>query len=190
LLTQKVDLAQKIMETKLLPTDWVYENIFHLSEDQYDEYRDLIVEDQKRVFRNTQISGEGNDPKMTGKSYGTPHDLASLYGVGRMESNPANVPAGYNEKVPLGRPKEKASNINTQNSNFGKDKLGRDGMKKDYNDTKKTTLKPNPKGGSALALETKNMLKKAPRPPKTEKQLVFEGKNKENGLLDESQLES
>ncbi len=29
LLTQKVDLAQKIMETKLLPTDWIYDNIFH-----------------------------------------------------------------------------------------------------------------------------------------------------------------
>ncbi len=27
LLTQKVDLAQKIMETKLLPTDWIYDNI-------------------------------------------------------------------------------------------------------------------------------------------------------------------
>jgi hypothetical protein len=39
------------METKLLPTDWIYDNIFHFSEDQYDEYRDLIVEDQKRAFR-------------------------------------------------------------------------------------------------------------------------------------------
>ena len=34
----------------------------------------------------------------TGRSYGTPHDLASLYGQGRMESDPANVPDGYNEK--------------------------------------------------------------------------------------------
>ena len=190
LMKEKMDLAGQMKDSKLFPSDWIYENIFHFSEDQYDEYRDLIIQDTMRAFRLSQIEAEGNDPKETGKSYGTPHDLASLYGVGRMESNPANVPAGYNEKVPLGRPKEKASNINTQNSNFGKDRLGRDGMKKDYNDTKKTTLKPNPKGGSALALETKNMLKKAPRPPKTEKQLVFEGKNKENGLLDESQLES
>ena len=39
-------------------------------------------------------------------------------------------------------------------------------------------------------MEAKNMLKKAPRPPRTEKQLVFERKNDESGLLDESQLQS
>ena len=59
-------------------------------------------------------------------------------------------------------------------------------MKKDYNDSK--GLKTNFKGGSPLALETKNMLKKVPRPPKTGKQLVFEKENKGDSLLDESQL--
>jgi hypothetical protein len=88
LLTQKVDLAQKIMEAKLLPTDWIYDNVFHFSQDEYDEYRDLLAEDQKRAFRLNQIAAEGNDPKVTGKSYGTPHDLASLYGKGRMYSDP------------------------------------------------------------------------------------------------------
>ena len=39
-----------------------------------------------------QIEAEGNDPVETGKSYGTPHDLASLYGKGRMYSDPGNVP--------------------------------------------------------------------------------------------------
>ncbi len=37
------------------------------SQDQYDEYRDLIIQDQKRSFRNTQIAEEGNDPVETGK---------------------------------------------------------------------------------------------------------------------------
>jgi hypothetical protein len=77
---EKVDLAKNIIDGKLLPTDWIYDNIFHLSEDQYDEYRDLIAEDQKRIFRFKQIENEGNDPLESGKSYGTPHDLAYLYG--------------------------------------------------------------------------------------------------------------
>jgi hypothetical protein len=52
-----------------------------------------------------QIEAEGNDPVETGKSYGTPHDLASLYGKGRTMSDPGNVPDGYNEDEPqLGRP--------------------------------------------------------------------------------------
>jgi len=153
LLTQKVDLAQKIMETKLLPTDWIYDNIFHLSEDQYEEYRDLIVEDQKRAFRNKQVSEEGNDPKLTGKSYGTPHDLASLYGRGRYEDN--TVPDGYDEKVPLGRPEEKSTDRNSQESPFGKDRLGNRGAK--FDDNESDSIRPQYKGGSPLALEAKQI---------------------------------
>jgi len=131
LMKEKVDLASTMLENKLVPTDWIYEHIFHFSEDQYEEYRDLIIQDQKRRFRLAQIETEGNDPLTTGRSYGTPHDLASLYGQGRMESDPGNVPDGYNEKRPLGRPEEKASNINTQDNAFGRDRLGRQQMKVD-----------------------------------------------------------
>jgi len=131
LMKEKVDLASTMLENKMFPTDWIYENVFHFSEDEYEEYRDLIVQDQKRRFRLTQIETEGNDPISTGRSYGTPHDLASLYGQGRIESDPGNVPDGYNEKVPLGRPQEKASNINTQDNAFGRDRLDRKDMKVD-----------------------------------------------------------
>ena len=124
-----MDLASAMVESKLISSDWVYENIFHFSQDQYEEMRDLIVQDQKRKFRNSQVEAEGNDPMETGKSYGTPHDLASLYGRGRYEDN--SVPDGYDEKEPLGRPQEKVSKRNTQDDNFGKDRLGARGMKKD-----------------------------------------------------------
>ena len=96
------------------------------------------------------------------------------------------VPDGYNEKVPLGRPKEKPTDRGTQDNAFGKDPLGRKGMKNDDNES--NNVKPNFKGGSPLALETKEMLKKVPIPPKTEKQLVFEQDKNKEGLLDESQL--
>ena len=152
LLTQKVDLAKSIMEAKLLPTDWIYDNIFHFSQDQFDEYRDLLAEDQKRAFRFNQLFEEGNDPKETGKSYGTPHDLASLYGRGRYEG--ASVPDGYDEKATLGRPEEKSTDRNTQDDNFGKDRLGAQGMKKDDNES--DSIRPQYKG-SPLALEAKQV---------------------------------
>jgi hypothetical protein len=98
LMKEKVDLAASIMENKLLPTDWIYDNVFRFSESEYSEYRDLTREDAKRAFRLNQIEAEGNDPVETGKSYGTPHDLASLYGQGRVDSDPANLPDGYDEK--------------------------------------------------------------------------------------------
>jgi len=150
LLTQKVELAQKIMDSKLLPTDWIYDNIFHLSQDQYDEYRDLTVEDAKREFRMKQIVDEGNDPKTTGRSYGTPHDLALAYGKGRMGSNPENVPNGYDDDLKLGRPEETGTDRNHQDNAFGKDRLGTAAMKKDDQEGYGT---PNYKGGSPLALE-------------------------------------
>ncbi len=59
---------------------------------------------------------------LSGKSYGTPHDLASLYGKGRNGvGDTGAVPPGYDEKRPVGRPEEKASMINTQKDPLGKD---------------------------------------------------------------------
>lgn len=187
LLKEKVDLAKSIQESKLLPTDWIYDNIFHLSQDQYSEYRDLAIEDAKREFRIKQVTEEGNDPKVTGKSYGTPHDLATLYGKGRMGSNPENVPDGYGEDVKLGRPTEKASNINTQNNVFGRDRLGKADMK---TDDQEGYGKVNYKGGSPLALETaqsiyqknKTLIEGLIKTP------LFPKENEEISLLDENQL--
>ena len=186
LMTEKMTLAQSMIDSKIIPTDWIYENIFHFSEDEFDEYRDLVQQDAKRAFRLSQIEAEGNDPLETGKSYGTPHDLASLYGLGRTQSDPGNVPDGYNEKVPLGRKKKKKTDRGTQDNAFGKDPLGRKGMKNDDNESNR--LRPTFKGGSPLAMEHKNMLKKAPGPKRTGKKLVFEEEINGNGLLDEKQL--
>ena len=187
LMKEKMDLATQMVDSKLFPTDFIYDHLFRLSEDQYDEYRDLIREDAKRKFRLTQIESEGNDPIVSGQSYGTPHDLASLYGRGRYEGG---VPEGYDEKNPLGRPQEKSSNRNTQDNAFGKDRIGSVGMKKD-NDAS-DSIKPQYKGGSPLALENKKLSKSQTSMleniPVTRKQLVFESDKKKESLLDEKQI--
>ena len=189
LMKSKTELAQTLKSEKLLPTDWIYDNIYHLSEDQYDEYRDLMREDAKRTFRLGQIEAEGNDPVETGKSYGTPHDLASLYGKGRMYSDPGNVPDGYNKDSEVGRPKDGISNINKQDSNFGKDRLGVKRMKDtDKNDSTDSRTDTNRSG---LALETaqttllknKDIFKKM-----NKKKLVFEQDVDDTSILDENQL--
>jgi hypothetical protein len=122
---EKIALAKDIQDSNLMPSDWIYDKIFQFSQDQYDEYRDLILEDQKRKFRLSQIENEGNDPAQSGKSYGTPHDLATLYGKGRNGvGDTGAVPPGYDEKREVGRPKEKSSIIGTQKDPLGKDRLG------------------------------------------------------------------
>ena len=180
LMKERVELANQMMEQKLVPSDWIYDNIFHFSEDQYEEYRDLVREDAKRAFRTTQIETEGNDPVESGKSYGTPHDLAYLYGKGRYNSNSENVPEPetYASDLP-GRPKEKASKINTQDDAFGKDRLGRDRMKGRDGIEEASNIE---------FLKHQNMLKNIPFVKKHKKQLVFEEDKKKENLLDESQI--
>ena len=177
LMKEKVDLAKNIMEAQLLPTDWIYHNIFHFSEDQFDEYRDLILQDAKRKFRLTQVTEEGNDPLETGRSYGTPHDLATLYGKGRVVSDPSNVPAGYGDDITLGRPEEKVSDINTQENPLGIDRLGKKGMR----DNSKADMKSLNESQNTY-LKNKQFLNEM------DKKLVFQSDKSKESLLDENQL--
>ena len=190
LLKSKSELAGTLLEQGLVPSDWIYHNVYHFSEDQYDEYRDMVREDSKRKFRNAQIEAEGNDPISTGKSYGTPHDLASLYGKGRMYSDPGNVPDGYgNDDPKLGRPQKSITNHGKQDSNFGKDPLGTKRMKDtDKNDSRDSRTDTNKSG---LKLEGTQMtyLKNLDAFKKMhEKKLVFEQDKDDSTLLNESQL--
>jgi hypothetical protein len=183
---EKIALAKDVQDSKLMPSDWIYEKIFQFSEDEYNEYRDLVTEDMKRTFKLSQIENEGNDPSKSGKSYGTPHDLASLYGAGRMGQH-AEVPGGYDETRPVGRPQEKNSIVGTQQDPLGKDRLGR----MDNNTSKQANIPTDdgtPKSGYGLALaETlrfKNMLQHIPR---ADKQIIFEAQQ-ESSLLDEKNI--
>jgi len=183
LMREKVDLAVTMMENNFMSSDYIYDKIFHFSEDQFDEIRDQVIEDKKRQFRYAQIENEGNDPAETGESYGTPHDLAALYGKGRMGQG--DVPQGYDPNIiEPGRPEEYATNINTQDNPFGKDRLGQDAMKQDPSQGEQGNMGTQPK---PLALETrsvylrnKKLFESLPK-----KKLIVETKST---LLDESNL--
>ena len=185
LLKSKAELAGTLLEQGLVPSDWIYHNIYHFSEDQYDEYRDLAREDAKRQFRLDQIKAEGNDPVTTGKSYGTPHDLASLYGKGRMYSDPGNVPDGYKDDDPkAGRPVDSITNRGKQDNNFGKDPLGVKRMKDtDKNEGSRPLSEfESPK---VTYLKNKDIFKSL-----NKKKLIFEEDKDDSKLLDETQLKN
>jgi len=105
--TSKSTLAGDLVEKKLFSRFWCYEHLFNMQPEQWMEEQDRIAADSKEFFRLEQIKTEGNDPKESGQSFGTPHDIASLY------KGDEGVPKGYDEKeVPeggwpgAGRPKE------------------------------------------------------------------------------------
>ena len=183
LLKEKIDLARQMQETKLFSSDYIYDYIFNLSEDKYNEMRDLVREDAKRDFRLSQIENEGNDPVVTGQSFGTPHDLATLYGDRPRE----DVPAGYDERDvnPEGRPREKMSILGTQADPVGgRDRLGVHGMKGGYpsdaenvSETKVTPKKQDSLKTKMVLIQNKHMFNP------TKKTLIFEEKTEEQSQL-------
>ena len=195
LLKEKIDLAAQMTDTKLFSSDYIYENIFNMSEDQYMEERDLVREDIKRVFRLAQIEGEGNDPAKSGVTYGTPHDLASMYGRRSVATpkggSPGELPAGYSETEEDtryqewgrpgpegGRPIEKASIYGTQDNPLGgRDPLGVHGMHGGYpsdNENVAENFKT-----TNVYLQNKDALKK----------IVFDkSKQKESMMLNEDNI--
>jgi hypothetical protein len=111
-----------------------------------------------------QIEEEGNDPAESGQAYGTPHQIASMYGgYGSAPLSGNNVPQGYDETNPSeptklpGRPEEKVSLINTAEDPLGRDRMGIYDLKsKPQTGEAGNTLKNKFHGGSPLALKETN----------------------------------
>ena len=183
LLKEKIDLANQMQDSKLFATDYIYDNIFNLSEDQYMEMRELVREDAKRKFRLAQLEAEGNDPADSGRSYGTPHDLASMYGRrATATEKTSNVPPGYNEIGPEGgRPKEKASVYGTNADPLGgRDRLGVHGMHGGFPSDNENVMEIDNTKAQTVYHQIKDSF---------QKEMIYEKKNNNSSnLLDENQL--
>ena len=185
LLKEKFDLMGMALEKKLVSSDWCLDNILQMSEDQINQQRELITEDIKRTFRWSQIENEGNDPAISGVSYGTKHDLASIYknnASGRVDQD---LPDGYDEtkKVnSVGRPITHASTYGTDASASGRDPFG----KVDNKASDKTgSLRPNYRGGP-MAMESLN--KSGIGKFRQKRVIIYEQSEPEFTLLDERNI--
>ena len=180
LFTSKTAVAQTMIDNKIFSKDWVYEQIYGLSPDEYEDQKEAMLDDAMDRFRMSQLENEGNDPVESGMSYGTPHDLASLYGNKRDKAvGPAQIPTGYDETDP-GRPVEKPQNYGSDKGNFSRDPLG-----------KKPQEAPRPEKptntNKVSTLEAANIKKSLQKITK-KKEILNE--KEENGLLSEKNIKS
>jgi hypothetical protein len=150
-MTEKVALAANLKETKMFSEKYIYENVFGLSHEEWSNERELVIEDLKEDFRKEQIATEGNDPKKTNMSFGTPHDIASMHVATRGEL----LPGMEQEHVGgTGRPKE-AGTWGTHKSPHGRDPLGIKDLGGTFA-TDKSPLQHKFRGGSPLSTENVN----------------------------------
>jgi hypothetical protein len=59
---QQLEIAEKAMDVKLFSRQWIYDNIFDMSDEEKIEVYKNIVEDTKQKYRLEQIETEGQDP--------------------------------------------------------------------------------------------------------------------------------
>ena len=151
LMTEKVNLANTMKDMKLVSDRYIYEYIFNMTQDQWLQERNDVIEDLKLRFRQNQIEQEGNDPAITGVSYGTPHDLATVH----MSSKDVE------DKDQGGRPPEGIKFGQHKNA-FGWDPIGTKQIQQDFDpENQKTTFQPDNKRfrPGQMNVRTENILK-------------------------------
>jgi len=150
-LTTKIELAGKMRESQMFSEQWIYENIFDMSQHEWKSEQDNVIEDLKTQFRRKQIADEGNDPRKTNMSFGTPHDIASMHVATKGEL----LPGMEQEHVAgPGRPKD-VSTWGKHSSPHGRDPLGVKDLSATFNGSPKTDpLQHTFRKSSALSIES------------------------------------
>jgi hypothetical protein len=147
LLTTKMGLAKDMLDSTLFSRKHIYEIIFGMTSEEWEQENTLVVEDAKVAFRLEQIKSEGNDPAKTNLSFGTPHDIASMHTANKMYD-----PRLKDNVAGPGRPKESGT-MGKHKDDFGRDPLAAKEMTSTFKAD--TSIDTKPRGGSALSTEAK-----------------------------------
>ena len=151
LLNEKLGLVTNFKETGMFSERYVYETVFGMSHDEWHREQEQVIEDLKEEFRKEQIKSEGNDPKKTSQSFGTPHDIASMHVQSKLDF-PGQQDEGADNPVAGPGRKKKYGSWGRPNSPYGRDPLGGNGLDKALTGDK-TPLQHNYRGGSPLSTE-------------------------------------
>ncbi len=151
LLNEKLGLVSNFKESGMFSEKYIYENVFGMSQNEWNAEQLQVIEDLKEEFRKEQIKSEGNDPQKTNQSFGTPHDIAAMHMQGGSDIPGAQDEGADNPVAGPGAPKKYGS-WNRANSPFGRDGLGDKALNKSLA-TDKSPLQHNYRGGSPLNTE-------------------------------------
>ncbi len=164
--SEKVRLATDIKGMNMLSTDWVYHNVFSMSEDEMDMERAKMVLDLKDRFRYNSIEQQGEDPANPPQQQNVEEEIE------KMKQEIVDSKGG--------RPRE--------GNTYGKDKhpYGRDPLGNKENEKERKRDTRSIESSKKLAREYINGIsaKKRILSEKTEKSDLLD----ENNLLDDSKF--
>ena len=150
--TEKVRLATDMKALKMISNDWIYKNVFKLSDEEIDRNKEDVVIDTFDLNRLTKIESEGVDPyeeqpqQPEGGEQPQPGNDPAEGGM--MEEPTDDGEAVVKDKAQTsaengkkgGRPAE-AGDAGTDENAFGRDPLGKDDITKNFGrETRKERL--------------------------------------------------
>ena len=159
--SEKTRLASDIKGMNMLSTDWVYHNVFGMSEDEMDMERAKMILDLKDRFRYNSIEQQGQDPANPPEQTNVEEEIEKM----KQEIND-------NDKG--GRPRE--------GNTYGKDKhpLGRDPLGNKENEKERKRDTRTMESNKKLAQEYINGI--------SSKKKILSEKTQKSDLLDENNL--
>jgi len=159
--SEKVRLATDMKGLNMLSTDWVYHNVFGMSEDEMDMERAKLVLDLKDRFRYNSIEQQGQDPANPPQQTNVEEEIEKM----KQEIND-------NDKG--GRPRE--------GNTYGKDKhpYGRDPLGNKENEKERKRETRTNESNKKIAQEYINGI--------SAKKKILSEKSEKSDLLDENNL--
>tara|TARA_Y100001963_G_scaffold156561_1_gene250473 strand:+ start:668 stop:2509 length:1842 start_codon:yes stop_codon:yes gene_type:complete len=170
----KLRLADTARSNQMLSEEWVYKNIFNLSDKEIELEQAKVVEDTKQKFRRNMIEQDGEDPAAEVQAEAKKKNRDTL-----KSAHDTRKTRGGKTDADVGRPVE-GDYYGTDNSARGRDPLGKETRKRDVKNRDRA-IKHKYKNGSPLAREIANSMNLF-----NNKKSIL--KEKTEGMLDESNL--
>jgi hypothetical protein len=197
---EKVRLATDMKALKMISNDWIYKNIFKLSDDEIAENKEDVVTDTFDLNRLTKIEMEGVDPYEEQPEQPSEEQLT---GESPTEEQPTEGEPIVKDKADTsaengkegGRPQMTGDNGTDENA-FGRDPLGKDDITRNFGrETRKERLVTKLKDVSEKEKVFKDAVRKriqARYDKKNGKKVINEETNTQNddtgSLLDDKNI--
>jgi len=90
----KIAVSKDMLEAKIFPRQWIYKNVFSMSEADAEEVSENMISDLKTTWRYAQLEEKGNDPLKSKQAVGEDGEISELPPEGGGGEAPGGPPGG------------------------------------------------------------------------------------------------
>ena len=174
--SEKLNTARDMVDAKMFSKEWIYDNIFNLSEDEQEEIRNNFVDDAKEFYRLEAIQNEGTDPADPNAVTDSEEGDEETWGFGKFENMTDEEKARVKEREKEEKKRRNADKEydHPDDKPMGRDPLGRDERKVSGRSWSESPLKLE----SDLQRLDKFLNKNSNKSVQQKKQIISESKEK------------